>query len=98
MSEFSGGPWFRVHSKKPKFATEVFIKSKPSGDFVAKAYGFNGEPVQANAALICAAPDMAQALRDVFNSKGEWAHLSPELQDRIERILDRVYGGVEEVT
>ena len=65
MNEHTPGPWCVVPSRKEKHKEARFIgvRDRVSGEmvFVGKAYGHDGEPVEANARLIAAAPDLKMA-------------------------------------
>ncbi len=62
------GKW-RHYPGRKKFKEAEFIVSKPDGTdaskvFVAKVYGHEGQPTQANARLIAAAPRLLTLLKD----------------------------------
>ena len=61
MSGHTPGPWKASAAKEGKHAPAWWI----CGDarFVAKAYGHDDMPAEANARLIAAAPDLLEALR-----------------------------------
>jgi len=55
--------WKIVTSRKPKFATDLFIKEDGSnGQFIAKAYGFDGQDALENAQMMVDAPVMVDLL------------------------------------
>ena len=69
MSEqHTKGPWKAVKSQKPKHKTAIFIAYGKAG-YVAKVYGHDGEPVEANASLIAAAPELAAFVGKVIQWK-----------------------------
>lgn len=54
-------PWRAVKPRKQKHREARWITS--GSTFVAKVYGHDGQPVDENAALIAAAPDMEDVLQ-----------------------------------
>ena len=58
------GPWVASVPKKEKHMQARWITG--NGFFIAKAYGHDGQPVDGNARLIAAAPELLDALRDLL--------------------------------
>lgn len=59
------GEWKTVRGVK-KHREAIFIKSS-TGEFVAKVYGHEGQPVEANAAMLAAAPNLLSSLKSLVS-------------------------------
>lgn len=73
MSKHTPGPWFHHGPSGSEHTAGGFIKSSPernSGPLICSIYGTDGQPNQANALLIAAAPDLLSALEDLIDSRG----------------------------
>ena len=70
MSKHTPGPWFHHGPSGSEHTAGGFIKSSPernSGPLICSIYGTDGQPHQANARLIAAAPDLLKALIDFLD-------------------------------
>lgn len=93
--QFTPGIYKSFHGVH-KHQEAVFIKAK--NVFVAKVYGHDGQPVDANADLLCAAPLMykalAQIIKDLKDALDSESHPYPESIKFGEQALNAAKGNV----
>ena len=95
-TKFTKGEWIVSRPNDPIFKTVIAtteIQENPNkAPYVCDMWGMATEEGKANANLISAAPDMFNALRDLYDDRETWSDLFEPQQEFICLVLNKATG------
>ena len=98
-TKFTKGKWFIKESKfeKTDITCQTVLMTDLKNDdikspVICDLYGQATDEGKANSKLLCAAPDMFNALKDLYDDREVWSDLFESQQEFICRVLNKATG------